>query len=292
MAVKKKRSVRHLKLTCANCRGAFTIITSRPAAFTTANPSSLSSLCPTCGEHLFSKGCSRLQMVTLTKPPESKPTEVNAAECLNPRQLENTKAFASYAVEAFYGQAMRGDQAAAEALAEIAIWATTYLTGLGRHRPHLLRPTARHTSGWPVIGSKKVFIQNAVKQMLKNLELGRDCIHGGQWKASSSATKVAISLAVWLKENHEKLCLPDLTRLTLPLWFEIGWRRLLVATDGQPHKDPLMSTIGKSASKKNPTRRGMPELTPNMQRDDMISRIKESVWKSFESYHSRLPQDV
>lgn len=231
-------------------------------------------------------------MVTQTTSPEPNPSEANATEGFTPRRLEDAKVLASHLVEAFHTQAIRGDQAAAEALAEVALWATTYLSNVGIHLPHLLRPMARHSLGWPVMGSKKTFLKNAADKMLKNLELGRDSIHAGQWKGASRATKVANSLALWLQTNHEKLCLPDLTRLTLPLWFEVGWRRLLVATNDEPHKDPLMAAIGKSASKKNPTKRGMPELTPNMQRDDMVARIKESVWKSFESYHAGLPRNA
>jgi len=143
---------------------------------------------------------------------------------------------------------------------------------------------------WPYLVSKNRRLQEIGNQLLRDLEVGKKPMFSGKGHSKSRAFITALLLFEWLRVNACALQLPPMTRRTLPVWFEVGWRRLLIETNHEPHVDRYLKKLGKLGGiQKRAISRGMPEPTSAMQRSDAIAKIKELVKKSFLRSFPHLP---
>lgn len=135
---------------------------------------------------------------------------------------------------------------------------------------------------WPGRITDNAWIHNDNEEMVKRIGLGKGNPFKGQWRRGSPATSAALSLHAWLQEHmNYKVFAQLMIQGRRELLFEVAWQALLVETNGRPDQHPRLQPIGKSALKKNPTKRYMSNSTAGMQRDDVIAKIKEIVKKSF-----------
>lgn len=182
-----------------------------------------------------------------------------------------------------------GDMDAVALLVDIAGSAIGLLRGLAERQPELIGPYARKCTVWPDFIGNHPGARKWNKWLLAELEIGTEAIDRGNWKETSPATQAALAMFTWLQLNQTALKLRELTQVTRKRWFDIGWHNLLVATKGRPDEDEFLAQIGRSAVGKKSTSRGMSEQTPAMKRDDVIAKIKELVWKSFQSVTRHSP---
>jgi hypothetical protein len=183
-----------------------------------------------------------------------------------------------------------GDDRALTFLVEISKISTFVLHQVAMDEPERLRPLASRDIAWPAFIGPKSGSARINRHLIEALQIGTNCPYAGRWKPDSPATVTALCMTHWLEANQQRLELAPLSRTTQRAWFDIGWRALLIATNGCPEGHDYLKQIGQSASRKKPERRGMHTLTPAMQRDDIRAKIKENVWKSFRSVTGNFPQ--
>jgi hypothetical protein len=238
------------------------------------------SLCRDCAPALFEK-CGILFFPDKTQD-KARPADPESTAPADPALMEKARLFGEAMAAKLYIRACDGDEDAAARLAELTFACVTYLDNLAECQPELLRPAARICTCWPsFIGKRKVVVESA-DQLLERLEVGKLSVVGGRLTQDSAPQKVALSIYHWLMANTSTLRLPPISPRTASAWFEVGWRRLLMAVDNRPDLHPFLSPIGKSArNDKRAVTRGLPSQTPAMRRSDVTAKIKELVRKSF-----------
>jgi hypothetical protein len=139
-----------------------------------------------------------------------------------------------------------GDKKALTLLVDVAKRAVGGLESIAHRQPHLLRPFARKSSLWPsFIGRKTKALAQWHRTRLRELQIGADNPYAGNWQIDSPATQIAIVMHQWLTLNQWALRLPVPNEAgAAPEWFELGWRALLVRTDGHPEKDDFLKQLG------------------------------------------------
>jgi hypothetical protein len=139
-----------------------------------------------------------------------------------------------------------GDEKALRLLTDIAKGVVQGLEDIARRQPQLLRPFARKSSLWPsFIGRKRKALAISHKARLRELQIGADNPYRGNWQYESPATVTAIYMHRWLNINQRALRLPAPNQAgAASKWFDIGWRALLVRTDGHPEKDNFLKQLG------------------------------------------------
>lgn len=139
-----------------------------------------------------------------------------------------------------------GDEKALRLLIDIAKGAVQGLEDITRRQPDLLRPFARRCSLWPsFIGKKRKALVILHKARLRELQIGEDTPYRGNWQYESPATAKAIYMHRWLCLYQRTLCLPASNEPgAASKWFDVGWRALLVRTDGHPEKDNFLKQLG------------------------------------------------
>jgi hypothetical protein len=139
-----------------------------------------------------------------------------------------------------------GDRKALRLLIDLAKGAVQGLDNIADRQPHLLRPFARKSSLWPsFIGKKAKALASWHRMRLRELQIGADNPYGGNWQVDSPATQTAIVMHRWLLLNQSVLRLPDPNKAgAATKWFDVGWRALLVRTDGHPEKDNFLKQLG------------------------------------------------
>ena len=149
-----------------------------------------------------------------------------------------------------------GDEKALQLLIDIAKGAVQGLEDITRRQPHLLRPFARRSSLWPAfIGRKRKALAVLHKARLRELQIGADNPYGGNWQYESPATVTAIYMHRWLCFYQSALRLPASNEPgAASTWFNVGWRALLVRTDGHPEKDNFLKQLGQRSLKRTAAR--------------------------------------
>jgi hypothetical protein len=139
-----------------------------------------------------------------------------------------------------------GDKKALRLLIDVAKVAAQGLDNIAHRRPHLLRPFARKSSLWPsFIGRKTKALTSWHRMRLSELQIGADNPYAGNWQIDSPATQTVILMHRWLCINQFALRLPASNEPgAVSKWFVVGWRALLVRTDGHPEKDNFLKQLG------------------------------------------------
>jgi len=277
MLSKTKSRLTRITRECPQCRRAIAVFL---VATDEVPAESLASLCEHCAPDLYSK-CHPLPLIPDPSERRAPPLDNSEADH-DPVDIQEFRRTAWDSVLNLSRLASRGNQLAADRLAEITFCCVKELQALAEAYPHMLRPTARQDIVWPYFVSKWKWYHNYGRGLLDRLEVGKDALFGQGWHGSAPATMTAMLLRYWVSTNARTLGLPALSPETRAIWFEVGWRRLLFETKGAIHKDPFLGKIGRSARhKKNPEKRYMPVLTARMRQQDVTAKIKEIVRKSF-----------
>jgi hypothetical protein len=187
--------------------------------------------------------------------------------------------------------AQQGNSDSAEMLLELAGNYVEQLHFLAMTHSEILRGHAREMIVWPYFISRKKWFRRHGDELLKKLEVGAKPLVGGTWHGNAPAHVTACLLMVWLQNNQTTLRLPQLTKDSLLVWFEIAWQRLLFETNNRPDQDAFFGSIGKSALGKKSTSRGVPEQTERMAQSDVRAKIKEIVKKSFIKLFPNFPSE-
>jgi hypothetical protein len=278
MSEKPKRKLARTVLTCQQCQSAIPLFGKSEqleAAFTP-------SLCAACCSSVYDT-CTPFILIRepgMRTIPRSK---LHAAR--DPKEIQAAKIIGEEIVKRLGVWARGGSEFAALRLAELTFACVIQLQDLAEWHPELLRPMARQMIEWPFFVGKKSWYRKHGHEIMRKLQLGVESPYRGKWHPEAPATLTAVAISHWLYMNAAALRLPPLTLAALPVWFEVGWRRLLVEAKGRPDEIPYLTRIGQSAAKKKSTTRYMPELTAGMQQDDVIAKIKEIVKKSFFNLH-------
>ena len=174
------------------------------------------------------------------------------------------------------------DEKALRLLIDIAKNAVQGLEGITRRQPHLLRPFARKSSLWPsFIGRKRKALATLHKERLRELQIGADNPYHGNWQYESPATATAIYMHSWLLRHQSVLLLPAFNEPgAASRWFRVGWRALLVRTDGHPEKDNFLKQLGQRKLKRTAARYKGGRLPPQSEavnrRAEIRRRLKQA----------------
>lgn len=279
----KKQSAR-LTLRCEQCQGEV-VVFGQPEQFRTAH---IPALCPVCAPTLYEQ-CRAFHLYAGSKesPP---PTDILKGQC-DPRKALTLCHVAENISASLFTLACNGNRKAAEALVELTSVCVDNLHKIAESYPEVLRPIAHQTIVWPFFISKKQSVGAIGKRLLVNLEVGKNPLIGGKWHSRSRPTLIAQCMFEWLNKNADVLRLPTLSQTTLPVWFEIGWRRLLAETKGQPHEHPYLKPLAKVSDwTKRAVRVGLDEATDALKKATIISKIKSAVAKGFYGHFPNLPR--
>ena len=190
-------------------------------------------------------------------------------EFLSPSDDANLRGEIGRQLFRIFHLADNGDERAIRLLHDVADGAVEGLEDIARRQPHLLRPFARKGSRWPTfIGKKTTAFAALHRTRLKELQIGAENPFAGNWQPNSPATMTAIYMHRWLELKQWALGLPSPDTPGAALkWFEVGWRALLVRTDGHPEKDVFLKQLG---------RRGL-KLTAKRYKGDRLPTQSEAV---------------
>jgi hypothetical protein len=173
-----------------------------------------------------------------------------------------------------------GNLTAATLLYNVATVATLHLQNVARKRPTLLKKFSTKADTWPtLIGTlnKKGKCRNSTfNQWLSDtLEIGRESLWRGKWKASSPATQCALQMITWLFNNRTLLKLPTLNKKTQLQWFSAGWAALCQACGGHPETDEYLRKIGNHRATHNSGTNKAATTEANI-RDGIKKQIRQS----------------
>ena len=176
-----------------------------------------------------------------------------------------------------------GDEKALRLLIDIAKGAVQGLEDITRRQPDLLRPFARKSSLWPsFIGKKGKALATLHKARLRELEIGEDSPYRGNWQYESPATATAIYMHRWLSLYQSVLRLPASNEpRTASKWFDVGWRALLVRTDGHPEKDNFLKPLGQRRLKRTAERYKGGKLPPQSEAVNRRAEIRRRVKQAY-----------
>jgi hypothetical protein len=190
-------------------------------------------------------------------------------EFLSPSDDANLRGEIGRQLFRIFHLADNGDKRAQRLLHDVADRAVEGLEDIACRQPHLLRPFARKGSRWPsFIGKKTTTFAELHRTRLKELQIGAENPFAGNWQPNSPATMTAIYMHRWLELHRQALGLPSPETPGAALkWFDVGWRALLVRTDGHPEKNVFLKQLG---------RRGL-KLTAKRYKGDRLPTQSEAV---------------
>lgn len=172
-------------------------------------------------------------------------------------------------------KAQARDSDAALELARLALEATRQLTKIGKAKPELLRPLARHFRAWPVIKKKNAKLSEDEKQLFAEIQLGADDFleldaQSAKWKMDDAGI-IAYNLLVYVRDARESTPRKDLyygefgtlAKKLLPADFcdanAVNWwnfaKRILLFSYPKPHAiEELNRLVTNEAKRKSPGR--------------------------------------
>jgi hypothetical protein len=176
-----------------------------------------------------------------------------------------------------------GDEKALRLLIDIAKGAVQGLEDITRRQPDLLRPFARRSSLWPsFIGRKRKALAVLHKARLRELQIGADNPYRGNWQYESPATTTAIYMHRWLLLYRSVLRLPASNEPgAASRWFAVGWRALLVRTDGHPEKDNFLKQLGQRKLKRAAARYKGGRLPPQSEAVNRCAEIRRRLKQAY-----------
>lgn len=175
-------------------------------------------------------------------------------------------------VNEIYRRAKTGDEESTDYLFRLANRIPMLLMSVARTPSPLLLEMARSNPTWPFWYSPKANMLAEYADILRSLEVGRDCqlnvSRKARWSWEGEARKWAFM--IWqevqsLKANVQGLQndfpnvhiewteltkaawnLPPLTKETVKLWMAaVGWPLVMVRTEGHPEKHPQLRKLGR-----------------------------------------------
>jgi hypothetical protein len=205
------------------------------------------------------------------------------AEFLSPSDEANLRGKIMRKLFQIFHLADNGDERAIRLLHDVADATVGGLEDIARRQPHLLRPFARKGSRWPsFIGRKTTAFAALHRTRLKELEIGAEDPFAGNWQPKSPATITAIYMHRWLELTQWALGLPSRDTPGAKLkWFEVGWRALLVRTNGHPENDVYLKQLGQRGLKRTAARYKKHTLPSRTEAVNRRAEIKKRVKQAY-----------
>jgi hypothetical protein len=213
--------------------------------------------------------------------------------------------------------AANGNKKAAEVLANSLLWAVKDFETLisNDQKGKALRAWARKAVGIPGIISPNREAATHNQQLVKRLEVGKDCQFailptgkkGRRWKYKSPVNDLALRLCHYIDrqralykihlfdEKQGRIKLPawlhDVTRLqpfsakTSRSWASVAWAILMDVTNGKPESDSHLRPLGESAALKKP--KYCKTLRAATKASNIRAKIKSRLFEAFQTIAAR-----